>query len=175
MSKNNVNSAKETETPAESANDDVAKADADTTAPFAEPGNAGPEGLRAIAEQSVTQSRDAYENARSTMEASIEALERSLDQAGQGAAALNRKVIDITQTNLNTGFDLAKDLAGAKNAAEIMEVQASFVRKQFGAFATQAEEVRTLTSKIAQDTASPIKDHVSRSLANAVTGSISGL
>ena len=104
------------------------------------------------------------------MEASFEALERSLGQAGQGAAALNRKVIELAQTNLNTGFDLAKDLAGAKNAAEIMEVQASFVRKQFGAFATQAEEVRTLTTKIAADTASPIKDHVSRSLANAVTG-----
>ena len=170
MSTNKVNNAKETETPAESANDDVAKGDADTAQTVGGPGNAAPEGLRAIAGQSVTRSRDAYENARSTMEASFEALERSLDQAGQGAAALNRKVIELAQTNLNTGFDLAKDLAGAKNAAEIMEVQASFVRKQFGAFATQAEEVRTLTTKIAADTASPIKDHVSRSLANAVTG-----
>ena len=170
MSTNKVNNAKETETPAESANYDVAKGDADTAPTLGGPGNAVPEGLRAITGQSVTRSRDAYENARSTMEASFEALERSLDQAGQGAAALNRKVIELAQTNLNTGLDLAKDLAGAKNAAEIMEVQASFVRQQFGAFATQAEEVCTLTSKIAADTASPIKDHVSRSLANAVAG-----
>ena len=56
-----------------------------------------------------------------------------------------------------------------------MGVQASCGRKKFGAFATQEEEVRTLTTKIAADNASPIKDHVSRSLANAVTGSTSGL
>lgn len=170
MSTKNENSANETENTAQAANDHAAKADAGTSELFGGPGIAAPEGLRAIAELSVTQSREAYENAKGAMEQSIEALERSLDQAGQGAAALNRKVIDHTQANLNTGFDLAKDLAGAKNAAGIMELQASFVRTQLGALATQAEEVRTLTSKIAEDIATPVKDHVSRSLANAVTG-----
>lgn len=170
MSMINVNDANETENTSEAAYDHAAKAGADTTEPFGGLDIAVPEGLRAIAEQTVTKSREAYENAKGTMEASIEALERSADQAGQGAAALNRKVIDHTQANLNTGFDLAKDLAGAKNVAEIMELQASFVRTQFEALASQAEEVRTLASKIAEDTATPIKDHVSQSVSSVVTG-----
>jgi len=123
-----------------------------------------PEAVRAIAEQTVTQSREAYETAKDTMEEAVEVLEKSIDQAGQGAAAFNRKVIDNAQTNLNTGFDLAKDLASAKNIEEIIELQASYARKQFEALTAQAEEIRTLSTKIATDTTDPIKDHVSQSI-----------
>jgi len=123
-----------------------------------------PEAVRAIAEQTVTQSREAYETAKDTMEEAVEVLEKSIDQAGQGAAAFNRKVIDNAQTNLNTGFDLAKDLASAKNIAEIIELQASYARKQFEALTAQAEDIRTLSTKIATDTTDPIKDHVSQSI-----------
>lgn len=123
-----------------------------------------PEAVRAIAEQTVTQSREAYETAKDTMEEAVEVLEKSIDQAGQGAAAFNRKVIDNAQTNLNTGFDLAKDLASAKNIAEIIELQASYARKQFEALTAQVEDIRTLSTKIATDTTDPIKDHVSQSI-----------
>ena len=59
----------------------------------------------------------------------------------QGTAALNRKIIEITQRNLNLGFELAKSLArGGGNPSEIVRVQTSFWRKQFHALATQAEE-----------------------------------
>jgi len=123
-----------------------------------------PEAVRAIAEKTVTQSREAYETAKGSMEEAVEVLEKSIDQAGQGAAALNRKVIDNAQTNLNTGFDLAKDLASAKNIAEIMELQASYARKQFESLSAQAEEIRNLSTQIATDTTNPIKDHVSQSI-----------
>ncbi len=123
-----------------------------------------PEAVRAIAEKTVTQSREAYETVKDTMEEAVEVLEKSVDQASQGAAALNRKVIDNAQTNLNTSFDLAKDLASAKNIAEIMELQASYARKQFEVLTAQAEEIRTLSTKITTDTTNPLKDHVSQSI-----------
>jgi hypothetical protein len=34
--------------------------------------------------------------------------------AGQGAVAVNRKAIDITRHNINSGFNLAESLAGAQ-------------------------------------------------------------
>ncbi|MGV1014507.1 MAG: phasin family protein, partial [Methyloceanibacter sp.] len=73
------------------------------------------------------------------------------------------KLIDIAQRNLNSGFDLAKSLAGAKNLAEIVELQSAFLRHQFDVFANQAGEIRALTTKIAADTTEPIKTQVSRS------------
>jgi hypothetical protein len=72
----------------------------------------------------------------------VQSLEKALDTAGQGAAALRRKFFDISQKNLNLGFDLAKSLAGASNLSEIVELQAAYWRKQFDTVTTQAEEVR---------------------------------
>jgi hypothetical protein len=83
--------------------------------------------------------------------------ERSFDAGGQGVAALNRKVIDIAQRNINSGFDLAKSLAGAKNLAEWLELQAAYWRKQLGALTAQAEEFRSLSTKVAADAAAPMK------------------
>src|SRR5215210_4650752 len=123
-----------------------------------------PESVRALAEKTVTQTREAYEKGKDALEEAVDALERSFDAAGQGAAAFNRKLIDIAQRNLNSGFDLAKSMAGAKNLAEIMELQSNFLRHQFEVFANQANEIRALTSKIAADTAEPIKSQVTRSM-----------
>ena len=79
-----------------------------------------PESVRALAEKTVTQTREAYEKGKDALEEAVDSLERSFDAAGQGATAFNRKLIDIAQRNLNSGFDLAKSLAGAKNLAEIV-------------------------------------------------------
>lgn len=123
-----------------------------------------PESVRALAEKTVTQTREAYERGKDALEEAVDALERSFDAAGQGAAAFNRKLIDIAQRNLNSAFDLAKSLAGAKNLAEIVELQSAFLRHQFDVFANQAGEIRALSTKIAADTAEPIKSQVTRSM-----------
>ena len=122
-----------------------------------------PESVRALAEKTVTQTREAYEKSKDALEEAVNSLERSFDAAGQGATAFNRKLIDIAQRNLNSGFDLAKSLAGAKTLAEIVELQSAFIRHQFDVFANQASEIRALTTKIAADTAEPIKAQVTRS------------
>ena len=72
---------------------------------------------------------------------------------GQGATALNRKVMEIAQCNIDSGFDLAKSLAGAKNLAEVIELQATYWRKQFDTLGAQAEEVRSLSNQVTADAA----------------------
>jgi phasin len=123
-----------------------------------------PEAARAFAEKTVAQTREAYDRSKDALEGAVNTMEKSFDAAGQGAIALNRKIIDIAQRNLNSGFDLAKNLAGAKNLAEMVELQAVYWRKQFGALATQAEEVRALSTKVTADTAEPIKAHATSSM-----------
>ena len=98
-----------------------------------------PEAPGAVAEKTVGQTRDAYDRSKEALEASIATFERSFDAAGWGAAAFNHKIIDIARRNLNSGVDLANSLAGAKNLAEIVELQAAYWRKQFGALTAQAE------------------------------------
>jgi phasin len=118
-----------------------------------------PEAIRAFAGTAVMQTREAYERAKATLDAGLEAAERSYDAAGQAAAALNRKIIDIAQRNVNSGFDLANSLASAKNLAEIVELQGAYWRKQLEALMAQAEEVRELSVNASADVTEPIKRH----------------
>ena len=64
--------------------------------------------------------------------------------------------------NLDVSFDLTASLAGAKNLADIVELQTAFWRKQFGVLTAQAEEVRALSTKVTADAAEPIKSQMAR-------------
>ena len=121
------------------------------------PGAAVPENVRAMVEKAVDQSREVYDRSKDALDASVATLERTFDAAGQGVVAFN----EIAQRNVNSGFDLAKSLAGGKNLAEAMELQGAYWRKQFGALAAQAEEVRAL-STMAAAASEPLKEQVKR-------------
>jgi hypothetical protein len=118
-----------------------------------------PESMRALAEKSVSQTRELYVH---SLEAVLESWEGFVVAAGQGAVALNRKAIDIARRNINSGFSLAESLAGAKNLAEAMELQTAYWRKQLGELASQAGEMRMLSTKVTTDVAAPIKAQVTR-------------
>ena len=112
------------------------------------PDAAVPETVRTMVEKAVDQSREVYDRSKDALDASVTTLERTFDAAGQGAAAFNRKIIDIAQRNVNSGFDLAKSLAGAKNLAETLQLQGDYWQKLCGNVTSQAEEVRALSSKM---------------------------
>jgi phasin len=121
-----------------------------------------PEGVRALAEKAVEQTRNAYGRSLDAFDTSLTTFERSFDAAGQGAAAFNRKIIDLARRNVDASFDLATSLAGAKDLADMVELQSAFWRKQFGVLTAQAEEVRTLSIRVAADAAEPIKSQMER-------------
>jgi phasin family protein len=118
-----------------------------------------PESVRAFAERSVAQTREVYEQ---SLDAVLESWERFIDAAGQGAAALNRSVIDMTRRNVHSSFGLAEHLAGAKNLAEAMEVQTTYWRKQISDLTAQSEEMQRLSTKLTADVAAPLKAQVTR-------------
>jgi len=123
-----------------------------------------PEAARVFAEKTVAQAREAYDRSTGAFEAAVDTMQKSFDAAGQGAVALNRKILDIAQRNVSSGFDLAKSLAGAKNLADFVELQTGYWQKQLDALTAQVEEVRALSTKVTADTAEPIKAHVTSSM-----------
>ena len=127
-----------------------------------------PEAMRALVANNLAQSREFYDRSKDALEGVLESWERSFGAAGQGAAALNRKVIDIAQRNINSGFDLAKNLAGARSLAEIMELQAAYWRKQFDTLGAQAEEVRSLSNQVTADAVRPVQQQVKRSTVDKI-------
>ena len=121
-----------------------------------------PEAVRAMAEKAVDQSREAYDRSKDALDASVATFERTFDAAGQGAVAFNRKIIDIAQRNVNSGFDLAKSLAGAKNLSEMVECRRPIGRSCWATLTSQAEEVRALSTKMAAAAGEPLKEQVKR-------------
>ena len=116
-----------------------------------------PEGVRDLAEKNVAQSRAVYDRSRDAFDASLITFEESFDAAGQGAAAFNRKIVEISRRNIDATFDLATSLTGAKNLADVVGAQSAYWLKQFRAITAQAEEVRDLSAKITADTVAPVK------------------
>ena len=121
-----------------------------------------PEGVRDLAEKTLTRTREVYDRSMDAFDASVAAFERSFDAAGQGAAAFNRKIIDIARRNVNSSFDLATSLAGAKDLYDMVKLQAAYWRKQFGVMTAQAEEVRALSVEVTAAAAAPLKAQVQR-------------
>jgi hypothetical protein len=91
-----------------------------------------PNTFRVLAERNLAHTRELYEGSKNTLQAVLESWQKSFGAAGQGAAALNRRFIDLAERNVNTGFDLAMGLAGARNLTEIMELQATYWHKLLG-------------------------------------------
>jgi hypothetical protein len=65
---------------------------------------------------------------------------------------------DIARRNLNSGFDLAQNLAGAKNLAEIVDLLA-YWRKQLGALRGPSRGIPCAVNQGDADSAKPIKAH----------------
>jgi hypothetical protein len=120
------------------------------------------EAVRELAEKSIDQTREVYERSKNALEAAADTMARSFDALG--AAARNRKVIEIAHENVSSGFELAKSLATAKTLAEVVEMPATYWRKHLSALAAQAEEFRSLSTKMATDMAAPINARVTRSI-----------
>ena len=106
-----------------------------------------------MVEKAVDQSREVYDRSKDALDASVATLERTFDAAGQGVVAFNRKIIEIAQRNVNSGFDLAKSLAGAKNLPSY-GIASSLLAEAVRCTRSQAEEVRALSTKMAAAAAS---------------------
>jgi hypothetical protein len=95
----------------------------------------------------------------------VATIEGSLQAAGQGAVAVNRKLIDIAQANLHSGLEHVKNLAGAKTPMAMMRLQMEYWHERVGVFTRQAEELRELQAQVLGNAAAPIREHARKSAA----------
>jgi phasin len=123
-----------------------------------------PEAMRVFAERNIAQTRELYERSKDAFEKVLESWEKTFDAAGQGAVAFNRKMVDITQQNINSSFDFAKSLIGAKSVTEAMELHSTYWRKQLSTLKSQADEMRDLSTRVTADVVEPTKAQVKRGI-----------
>src|SRR6185437_10646865 len=91
-----------------------------------------PEGVRDLAEKTVAHTREACDRSMDAFDASEAAFEKSLEAARKGAATFARR-------DVNSSFDLATSLTGAKGLYDMVKLQSANRRKQVDALTAQAE------------------------------------
>jgi hypothetical protein len=96
------------------------------------------------------------------VESAVDSFEKSMKAAVPAAVAVNRKLVDIAQANMNSGLELARDLANAKTPMEMMRLGMNYWHENMGVFEAQAQELRMLSAKFMATTAEPIRAHMRR-------------
>ena len=110
-----------------------------------------PPEMRAIAEKSVEQAKQAVEGFISAAQRTASALEGQAETARKGAKDVGGKAMGFVEQNIATSFDFAQKLVRAKDVQEVLELQAAFVRTQMQALSEQAKELGQSTGKMATD------------------------
>jgi len=96
------------------------------------------------------------------VESAVDTLEKSLKAAMPVARKVNSKLVDIAQANMNSGLELARDLAGAKSPMEAMRLGMNYWHEHMGVFEAQAQELRMLSAEFVTTASEPIRAHIRR-------------
>ena len=90
--------------------------------------------FRVLAENNVAHTRELYEGSKNTLQAVLESWRNHSARLVRVSRRSIGRFINLAERNINTGFDLATGLAGARNMAEIMELQSAYWRTVLGEF-----------------------------------------
>jgi hypothetical protein len=110
---------------------------------------------RRIADRNTARSRRALEEASEVTQEAAGRAEDVVKQAAQGLLAYNRKLLEITQENLNASFDYAQEIIGAQSVAEFAEISMRYTQTQVAAFVEQARDLGASFQQFAGDSAQP--------------------
>ena len=114
-----------------------------------------PPEMRALAERSVEQARQAFDGFISAAHQAVTALEGQAETARKGAKDVTEKAMSFAQQNIASSFELAQQLVRAKDVQEVLRLQSDYVRKQMQVLTEQARVLGESTGKAAKDAATP--------------------
>ncbi|MET0921585.1 MAG: phasin family protein, partial [Xanthobacteraceae bacterium] len=97
-----------------------------------------PPEMRAIAERSVEQARQAFEGFISAAQRAMSAFEGQAESARQGAKDVTEKAMTFAERNITGSFDFAQRLVQAKDVEEMLKLQANYIKTQMQVLAEQA-------------------------------------
>ena len=114
-----------------------------------------PSEIRAFAERSVEQARQAFDGFISAAHQAVSAFEGQAETARKGAKDVTQKAMGFAEQNIANSFDLAQRLVQAKDMQEVLKLQADFVKNQMQVLTEQARELGERTSEAAREATKP--------------------
>ena len=114
-----------------------------------------PPEMRAFAEKSVDQARQAFDGFISAAHQAVNAFEGQTESARRGAKDVTEKALGFAQQNVAGAFELAQQLVRAKDAQEVLRLQSDYFRRQMQVLSEQARELGIASGQAAKDATTP--------------------
>jgi len=114
-----------------------------------------PPEMRAFAEKSVDQARQAFDGFISAAHQAVNAFEGQTESARRGAKDVTEKALGFAQQNIAGAFELAQQLVRAKDAQEVLRLQSDYFRRQMQVLSEQARELGIASGQAAKDATTP--------------------
>jgi len=111
-----------------------------------------PAEMRALAEKSVEQARQAFETFMSAATQAASTADKQVQGAQAGAKEVGSLAVRFAERNLASSFEFAQQLVRAKDTKEVMALHADYVKRQIATLSEQAKELSKEAAKVAGST-----------------------
>jgi phasin len=107
-----------------------------------------PAEMRAFAEKSVEQAKQAFNTFMSAAQHATSTAENQAATAHSGAKEVGEMAIGFTRRNIASSFEFAEKLVKAKDSQELAALHADYVKSQIAALTDQAKELSKQATKV---------------------------
>jgi phasin len=114
-----------------------------------------PKEMRAMAEASFEQARQAFEKLVASAQSTASTMEDRGETVRAGAKDISTKAISYAERNVAASLDYAQQLLHAKDLGDVMRLHSEYVQSQMKTLAEQASEMGQIMSRAAMDAAKP--------------------
>ena len=125
-------------------------------------GTQAPELLRAIAETSANQTREAFARVKTAAEDATDVMEETFENTRDGVLEAQHKALDVARDNTEATFDFAKKLLAVTSLSDAVALQSGFMRERFEAYIDYAKGIQAATTKLVEGASEPAKTAVDR-------------
>ena len=109
-----------------------------------------PEAVRQMTERNLEQMRAAYNQVMDMARQAQSVLAKSSGAVAESALDIQLQMLRFGEQNMEAGFQLAGDLARARDLKEYLEIQSRHAQKQMQGYAQQAQELGRMIAEAAQ-------------------------
>jgi phasin len=112
-----------------------------------------PAEMRAFAEKSVEQARQAFESFVATAHRTVSAFEGQAETTRKGAKEVGERAMSFAERNIASSFDFAQKIVRARDVNEMVKLQGDYINEQMKALSAQAKDLGESTTRMAKEAA----------------------
>lgn len=107
-----------------------------------------PAEMRALAEKSVEQARQAFETFMTAASQAASTADKQAAGARAGVKEVGELAVRFAERNVASSFEFAQQLVRAKDSQEVMALHADYVKRQIAALSEQTKELTKEAAKM---------------------------